>query len=187
MKEKETNKEMIGSIVEACFIMFKKDIEVKIHSFQDGIFQFSSRITEAKNMAIKNREIIKGQEWQFQNIQEDRENIRLAILNNSKEINHLKNEIKDITKNVMELKKLLEKPENMLHSDDAKNNILKESIDFLDLPVRPRHCLLAENINTVQDLIECTRHDLLITPNLGRKSLTEILDALHRHGLKLKD
>jgi DNA-directed RNA polymerase subunit alpha len=51
--------------------------------------------------------------------------------------------------------------------------------------VRSSNCLKAENIYLVGDLIQHTETELLRTPNLGRKSLTEIKDALAALGLTL--
>jgi DNA-directed RNA polymerase subunit alpha len=62
---------------------------------------------------------------------------------------------------------------------------LMRSVDELDLTVRSSNCLNAENIYLVGDLIQHTETELLRTPNLGRKSLTEIKDALAALGLTL--
>ncbi|MEK7734250.1 MAG: DNA-directed RNA polymerase subunit alpha C-terminal domain-containing protein, partial [Pseudomonadota bacterium] len=43
----------------------------------------------------------------------------------------------------------------------------------------------AENIFYIGDLIQKTEFELLKTPNLGKKSLTEIKDVLAQHGLSL--
>ena len=47
------------------------------------------------------------------------------------------------------------------------------------------NCLKAENIFYIGDLILRTENDLLKTPNLGKKSLTEIKDILATKGLSL--
>ena len=49
----------------------------------------------------------------------------------------------------------------------------------------PANCLKAENIYYVGDLIQRSEMELLKTPNLGRKSLTEIKDVLATKGLSL--
>lgn len=59
------------------------------------------------------------------------------------------------------------------------------SIDDLELTVRSVNCLKAENIQYVGDLVQRTESELLRTPNLGRKSLTEIKDVLATWGLTL--
>ncbi|MDE2344824.1 MAG: DNA-directed RNA polymerase subunit alpha, partial [Gammaproteobacteria bacterium] len=51
--------------------------------------------------------------------------------------------------------------------------------------VRSANCLKAENINYIGDLVLKTEVELLKTPNLGKKSLTEIKDVLAQHGLTL--
>jgi DNA-directed RNA polymerase subunit alpha len=63
--------------------------------------------------------------------------------------------------------------------------ILLRSIDDLELTVRSANCLKAESIHYIGDLIQRAEVDLLKTPNLGRKSLTEIKDVLASRGLTL--
>jgi len=63
--------------------------------------------------------------------------------------------------------------------------ILLRPIDDLELTVRAANCLKAENIYYVGDLVQRTEVELLKTPNLGKKSLTEIKEVLARHGLSL--
>ena len=47
------------------------------------------------------------------------------------------------------------------------------------------NCLKAENIHYIGDLVQRTEVELLRTPNLGKKSLTEIKEVLQSHGLML--
>ncbi len=63
--------------------------------------------------------------------------------------------------------------------------ILVRPVDDLELTVRSANCLKAENIHYIGDLIQRTEVELLKTPNLGKKSLTEIKDVLASHGLSL--
>lgn len=63
--------------------------------------------------------------------------------------------------------------------------ILLRSIDDLELTVRSANCLKAESIYFIGDLIQRTEVELLKTPNLGKKSLTEIKDVLAMRGLAL--
>jgi DNA-directed RNA polymerase subunit alpha len=63
--------------------------------------------------------------------------------------------------------------------------ILLRPVDDLELTVRSANCLKTENIHYIGDLIQRTEVDLLKTPNLGKKSLTEIKDVLASRGLSL--
>jgi DNA-directed RNA polymerase subunit alpha len=63
--------------------------------------------------------------------------------------------------------------------------ILLRPVDDLELTVRSANCLKAESIYYIGDLIQRTETELLRTPNLGKKSLTEIKDVLASRGLSL--
>lgn len=63
--------------------------------------------------------------------------------------------------------------------------LLLEPIDNLDLTVRSANCLKAESIYYIGDLVQKTEVELLKTPNLGKKSLTEIKEVLESRELSL--
>ena len=63
--------------------------------------------------------------------------------------------------------------------------VLIRPVDDLELTVRSANCLKAENIYYIGGLIQRTEVELLKTPNLGKKSLTEIKDILASRGLSL--
>ena len=63
--------------------------------------------------------------------------------------------------------------------------LLLRPVDELELTVRSANCLKAENIHYIGDLVQKTEVELLRTPNLGKKSLTEIKEVLESHGLTL--
>ncbi|SFF60003.1 DNA-directed RNA polymerase subunit alpha [Fontimonas thermophila] len=63
--------------------------------------------------------------------------------------------------------------------------ILFRPIDDLELTVRSANCLKAENIYYIGDLVQRTEMELMKTPNLGKKSLNEIKEALKAHDLEL--
>jgi len=69
--------------------------------------------------------------------------------------------------------------------EDAVNPIYYRPVDDLELTVRSANCLKAENIFFIGDLVQRTESDLLKTPNLGKKSLTEIKNVLAAHALAL--
>ena len=67
----------------------------------------------------------------------------------------------------------------------AMDPLLLRPVDDLELTVRSANCLKAENIFFIGDLIQKSESDLLKTPNLGKKSLTEIKDVLASRALSL--
>ena len=71
-------------------------------------------------------------------------------------------------------------------SEEAQiDPVLLRPVDDLELTVRSANCLKAESIHYIGDLVQRTEVELLKTPNLGKKSLTEIKDVLAQHGLTL--
>ncbi|AWM81409.1 DNA-directed RNA polymerase subunit alpha [Gammaproteobacteria bacterium ESL0073] len=78
-----------------------------------------------------------------------------------------------------EIETVIDEPE------DEIDPILLRPVDDLELTVRSANCLKAENIYYIGDLIQRTEVELLKTPNLGKKSLTEIKDVLASRGLSL--
>lgn len=78
-----------------------------------------------------------------------------------------------------------EKEPEPIEREDEIDPILLRPVDDLELTVRSANCLKAENIYYIGDLIRRTEVELLKTPNLGKKSLTEIKDVLASRGLSL--
>lgn len=75
--------------------------------------------------------------------------------------------------------------EEPVEVEEAYDPVLLRPVDDLELTVRSANCLKAENIFYIGDLIQRTEVELLKTPNLGKKSLTEIKDVLAIKGLSL--
>ncbi|MBK8288025.1 MAG: DNA-directed RNA polymerase subunit alpha [Cellvibrionales bacterium] len=78
-----------------------------------------------------------------------------------------------------------EKESRPAKQQDEVDPVLLRPVDDLELTVRSANCLKAENIYYIGDLIQRTEVELLKTPNLGKKSLTEIKDILASRGLSL--
>ncbi len=104
----------------------------------------------------------------------------------------------DMFKKISKIEKVIDTSEtNFLKVSNTENfdidkkvkkvNKLSIPIDELELSVRSEGCLKNENIKTVGDLILKSELDLYKTPNLGRKSIQEIKEALQILGLSLKD
>ncbi|MEY4211069.1 MAG: hypothetical protein RLZ92_1450 [Pseudomonadota bacterium] len=75
--------------------------------------------------------------------------------------------------------------EEVVIEEQSFDPVLLRPVDDLELTVRSANCLKAENIFYIGDLIQRTEVELLRTPNLGKKSLTEIKDILAIKGLSL--
>ena len=75
--------------------------------------------------------------------------------------------------------------EEVVIVEEVFDPVLLRPVDDLELTVRSANCLKAENIFYIGDLIQRTEVELLKTPNLGKKSLTEIKDILALKGLSL--
>lgn len=63
----------------------------------------------------------------------------------------------------------------------------KTTLDVLKLGPRARNALAGAGVKTLSDLTALRRNDLLKKKNIGTTTLREITEALHRHGLYLKD
>ncbi len=72
-------------------------------------------------------------------------------------------------------------------SHKISQEVLKLTIEELDLPVRITNALKAIEINTIEDLINVPRQQLLKAKNLGTKSLTLISEKLSERGLSLRE
>jgi DNA-directed RNA polymerase subunit alpha len=80
---------------------------------------------------------------------------------------------------------LQSREEEPVVEEEEIDPILLRPVDDLELTVRSANCLKAEQIYYIGDLIQKTEVELLKTPNLGKKSLTEIKDVLGTRGLAL--
>jgi len=69
--------------------------------------------------------------------------------------------------------------------EDQIDPALLRPVDELELTVRSANCLKAEEVMYIGDLVQKTEVELLRTPNLGKKSLTEIKEILESNGLSL--
>lgn len=68
---------------------------------------------------------------------------------------------------------------------DTLSGIIDAPIDDLELTVRSANALKSEGIMTVRDLVSLSEEAFMSLPNLGKKSLTEVLEALENHHLHL--
>ena len=74
-----------------------------------------------------------------------------------------------------------------LSTIDTQAKDLEEKLEMstaeIGLTVRTTNCLEERGIFTVQDLLNCTREDLLSISNFGEKTLEEVYKALEGIGL----
>ena len=78
-----------------------------------------------------------------------------------------------------------EEQSDLFNGSPSFDPLLLRPIDDLELTVRSVNCLKGENTYYIGDLIQRDEADLMKTPNLGKKSLTEIKNILAAHSLSL--
>lgn len=65
------------------------------------------------------------------------------------------------------------------------DEVLNQSIEFIELSSRSINCLKSEHVNTVRDLVKMTEDDLKMIKNFGTKSMDEIKARLTEMNLSL--
>src|SRR5690625_7327155 len=63
-------------------------------------------------------------------------------------------------------------------------NLLKTSIEDLNLSVRAYNCLKSANINTIAELVSREEHELLKFRNSAKKSLAELVEVIEEKNLE---
>ena len=66
-------------------------------------------------------------------------------------------------------------------AEDLQKRLLMSTAE-IGLSVRTTNCLEERGIFTVEDLLNCTRADLLSISNFGEKTLEEVYHALESYG-----
>lgn len=74
---------------------------------------------------------------------------------------------------------------NTVSTASKQDELLNQSIEFIELSSRSINCLKSENINTVRDLVKMTEDDLKMIKNFGAKSMDEIKERLAEMNLSL--
>jgi hypothetical protein len=105
---------------------------------------------------------------------------------------------------IVELDKLIDKANYLIHNDDTTIREIKEFLDLtyeqrqevllklsgiedLDLSIRSYNCLRRAGIETIEELTRKTIEELMKIRNLGRKSLKEIRKKLEELGIELRE
>lgn len=70
-------------------------------------------------------------------------------------------------------------------AQSKQEEMLNQSIEFIELSSRSINCLKSENIHTVRDLVKMTEADLNMIKNFGAKSMDEIKAKLAEMNLTL--
>jgi DNA-directed RNA polymerase subunit alpha len=69
--------------------------------------------------------------------------------------------------------------------EESLSPMLEKSIEEIEWTVRTLNCFKSDNIQTINQLVKLSGHQLLKIPNFGRKSLKEVRDELANLNLKL--
>jgi len=79
----------------------------------------------------------------------------------------------------------IDQPQSEVDEDTEKlAEMLKRSVDELELSVRSANCLKAGHIESIFDLVTRSESEMLKFRNFGRKSLNEIGEILEGMGLR---
>lgn len=70
-------------------------------------------------------------------------------------------------------------------ANSKQDDLLNQSIEFIELSSRSINCLKSENVNTVRDLVKMTEDELKMIKNFGAKSMDEIKERLAEMNLSL--
>lgn len=78
---------------------------------------------------------------------------------------------------------ILEVTEGISEEDLKIRDLLKRTIDDMELSVRSHNCLQSAGIKYIYDLVNKDESDMLQYKNFGRKSLTELVEKLDEMGI----
>ncbi|WP_341655371.1 DNA-directed RNA polymerase subunit alpha [Blattabacterium cuenoti] len=75
--------------------------------------------------------------------------------------------------------------ENKKYDEDfvRMRTLLKSKLSDMDLSVRTKNCLKSASIMTIEDLVSCSRSNILKMRNFGKKSLDELESKMKEKGL----
>ncbi|CAK7087486.1 MAG: DNA-directed RNA polymerase subunit alpha [Enterocloster aldenensis] len=105
------------------------------------------------------------------------------------EVVRQRKEYKELARQHEELQQRFSKLFGKLEQENAKKRLqipLDSPLDTLGISIRSQNALIARGILTVGELLNCSIADLKGFRHLGTTSLTNIVDALAKHGFELK-
>ncbi|OGD98054.1 DNA-directed RNA polymerase subunit alpha [Candidatus Curtissbacteria bacterium RIFCSPLOWO2_01_FULL_38_11b] len=79
-----------------------------------------------------------------------------------------------------------QKTEKSAESPKLTEDVLKTSLEELDLPVRLTNSLRVGKIETIGDYLSCDNKDLMKMKNMGPKSVSLVEEKLKERGIKIK-
>ena len=202
IKSMKTSKDFLQSVVSmACSLYIIKDRERKVLSmFIDGfsiddigaelclsgarVLQLFSRACRCIAHVLDIKEKIE----ELDELKHKHEELSCAFATLKSEYDAV---AKKIQKDGLNFKTEEEKMAYLAETDSLCNLLTTRLIDveyntprgYKYLSVRALNCLRAANLDTLGDLVQCSRSDLLKFRNFGKKSLTEIQDMLESLGL----
>jgi DNA-directed RNA polymerase alpha subunit len=99
----------------------------------------------------------------------------------------LSNYIIDITRS---MRRIQHQIENLSEKVEVLNKMLQTDVQFdqfrEDLPTRLQNVMLSNKIDSFEKLCSFSRKDFMDLPNVGRSSLSELMNLLGEIGLDLK-
>ncbi len=159
--------------------------ENKLEAGPVGVLYVDSIFTPVKKVNFKVENARVGQSTAYDSLTIDVETDGTlrpdeAMSLGAKIMNEHLNLFIDLTEEISEVKLMVEK------EDNVEEQVLKLTIEELDLSVRSYNCLKRAAINTVEQLTQNSEQDMLKVRNLGKKSLDEVKKKLKDLDLSLK-
>jgi DNA-directed RNA polymerase subunit alpha len=77
--------------------------------------------------------------------------------------------------------------DSAISSDPLVNEVMKLTVEELNLPTRIANALRKGGYKTVADLSKATKDDVAKVKNLGERSVSLVTDALKQKGISLVD
>ena len=98
------------------------------------------------------------------------------------------NKFSELEGKLIELCKLnVKTADEVIQDHELRRKYAPTNIEQMDLSVRSYNCLKRAGIDTLQHLAQLSYNDLIRIRNLGRRSVTEIIEKLSEYGYKIRE